>query len=83
MSKSSSSDLNPTEYGLSAKAKTERKTPQEKAGSEDMCTRGLVQHHQGRNSASSDAKEGFQPVMATQYRVHPLVRGRVLGKSPV
>ncbi len=37
-----------------AEDKTEGKMPQEQAGTEDGCSRGLAEHHQGWNPASSD-----------------------------
>ncbi len=37
-----------------AKDKTEGKMPQEQAGTEDGCGRGLAEHHQGWNPASGD-----------------------------
>ncbi len=37
-----------------AKDKTEGKMPQEQAGTEDGCSRGLAEHHQGWNPASGD-----------------------------
>ncbi len=37
-----------------AEDKTEGKMPQEQAGTEDGCSRGLAEHHQGRNPASGD-----------------------------
>ncbi len=37
-----------------AEDKTEGKMPQEQAGTEDGCSRGLAEHHQGWNPASGD-----------------------------
>ncbi len=37
-----------------AEDKTEGKMPQEQAGTEDGCSRGLAEHHQGWNPASAD-----------------------------
>ena len=37
-----------------AEDKTEGKMPQEQAGTEDSCSRGLAEHHQGWNPASGD-----------------------------
>ncbi len=45
---SQSPDLNPIEHALSlAEDKAEGKMPQEQAGTEDGCSRGLAEHHQG------------------------------------
>ncbi len=52
---SQSPDLNPIEHAFSlAEDKTEGKMPQEQAGTEDGCSRGLAEHHQGWNPASGD-----------------------------
>ena len=58
---SQSPDLNPIEHACISLAedKTEGKMPQEQAGTEDSCSRGLAEHHQGRNPASGDVY-GFQ-----------------------
>ena len=37
-----------------AEDKTEGKMPQEQAGTEDSCSRGLAEHHQGWNPVSGD-----------------------------
>ncbi len=37
-----------------AEDKTEGKMPQEQAGTEDGCSRGLAEHYQGWNPASGD-----------------------------
>ena len=42
-----------------AEDKTEGKMPKEQAGTEDSCSRGLAEHHQGPNPASGDVY-GFQ-----------------------
>ena len=42
-----------------AEDKTKGKMPQEQAGTKDSCSRGLAEHHQGRNPLSGDVY-GFQ-----------------------
>lgn len=46
-----------SEYNLAcislAEGKTESKTPQEQAKTEDSCSKGLAKHHQGRNPVSN------------------------------
>ena len=42
------------QYYLLAEDKTEGKLPKEKAGTEDRCSRGLSEHHQGPNPVSGD-----------------------------
>ncbi len=48
-------DLNPIEHAFHLlKTKTWREMPKNKAGTEDGCSRGLAEHHQGWNPASGD-----------------------------
>ncbi len=51
---SQSPDLNPIERAFHLLKTTEGKTPQEQAGAEDGCSRGLAEHHRGWNPASGD-----------------------------